>query len=188
MSSQEAEQHALVASRCGAVADRVRDWDAATPVPEWRAVDIVDHLIEWSSGVLQAWAGIEFDPAPDADPAARWRSHAERMAAVLDDPDRATRAVAGGPFDGQPLAAVLDRIYTPDVFMHTIDLARAAGILAHAELDRDYAAGILAGIQAMGAALQASGQYGPPFTTDSTDPVEQLAAAIGRDPAWSPSA
>ena len=41
----------------GVVADRVTDWGAQTPVPEWKARDVVAHLVEWVPGFLGA-AGV----------------------------------------------------------------------------------------------------------------------------------
>ncbi|NHB84556.1 hypothetical protein G7085_07850 [Tessaracoccus sp. HDW20] len=50
-------RHAELAARFAAIAEGVTDWDALTPVPEWRARDVVTHLVTWLPGFLggSAW-------------------------------------------------------------------------------------------------------------------------------------
>ena len=63
--------------------------------------------------------------------------------------------------------------------MHTWDLARSQG--HDVELDPAYAARNLAGLQSMGAALQESGQFGPPAPAPTgATPGQQLMAYVGR--------
>ncbi len=94
-------------------------------------------------------------------------------------------SVHTGPFVGHSVEAVLDMVYTPHVYMHGPDLARATGLPA--AVDPEYAAKLLAGMRQMGDYLRTGGQYGPEFPTSSNDPIDQLMAFIGRDPARSPS-
>lgn len=94
-------------------------------------------------------------------------------------------SVHTGPFAGRSVEAILDMVYTPDVYMHGLDLARATGLPV--AVDPEYAANLLAGMRQMGDYLRAGGQYGPEFPTSSNDPIDQLMAFIGRDPAWNPS-
>ncbi|MEZ5230509.1 MAG: maleylpyruvate isomerase N-terminal domain-containing protein, partial [Acidimicrobiales bacterium] len=54
----DASDYPAIADRFGAVVDSVNDWDAPTPVPEWRARDIVDHLTTWLPGLLGS-CGVE---------------------------------------------------------------------------------------------------------------------------------
>ena len=56
------ERHRVVAGTFAAVVAGVADWDAPTPVPEWRAADVLDHLVEWPVGLLAA-GGVDISPA-----------------------------------------------------------------------------------------------------------------------------
>ena len=83
----------------------------------------------------------------------------------------------------QTVSACINMIYTPDVFMHSWDLARGAGI--GVELDGDFVAQLLGGMTAMEAAIRASGQYGPAVEIPAgTSAEDQLFAFIGRNPYW----
>lgn len=179
-----ARRHREVA---GAFTDRVAgvaDWAAPAPVAGWTARDVVAHLVEWLPGFL-AGGGVELRtdaPAVAADPVAAWRAHTAAVQALLDAPDAGTRQFTHPMVGGGPLAEMIDRFYTADVFMHTWDLARATG--QDERLDPGFCAALLAGMRPMDAVLRASGQFGPavPVPPDA-DPQTQLIAFIGRDPA-----
>lgn len=176
------DHHAHVAATFGDLITQTTNWDTPTPVPEWCARDIVEHLLTWPVPVLASWADLNLTDDPAASLPKRWENRTVELQAVLDDPAVGSRAVDEGPFAGQPVAVVIDRAYTADVFMHTWDLARAAG--HPTPLDSDYAQSLLDGLRSMEDAIRDSGQYGPAHPTDSNDPVDQLMAFIGRDPTW----
>lgn len=80
---------------------------------------------------------------------------------------------------------MLDRIYTADLFMHTWDLARASG--QEPNLDADYCAQMLAGMEPMAEMLQSSGQYGESVeVADDAEAQDKLMAFVGRDPLFRP--
>lgn len=176
------ERHRSIAAMFGAVVSGVADWDAPTPVAEWHAIDVVDHLIEWPAGFLAA-GGVEL-ARTSGDPAARWEQRAAAIQALLDGPDRDSRFTH--PMAGSfPLATAIDMFYTSDVFMHAWDLARASG--QQEPLDADEAARLLEGMLPIDAMLRQSGQYGPRIAVpDDASPQDQLMAFVGRDPAWLP--
>lgn len=176
--------HATIAANFGELVDNTTDWDAPTPVPEWTTAGIVDHLITWPKTVFADWGDLDLTDDPTAPPARRWRHRADALQAVLDEPDVASRPVTVGPFAGQPLDVAIDRAYSADVFMHTWDLATATN-QPH-RLDPDFARELLNGLTSMEDVLRSSGQYGPAYPTNSTDPIGQLAAFIGRNPNWEP--
>lgn len=69
--------------------DRVRgvtDWDAPTPVREWRARDVVGHLVGWLPDVLGDAARIEPGPPVEEDPVGAWLAFDRQVQAILDDP------------------------------------------------------------------------------------------------------
>lgn len=180
-----ADRHRAAAADFTTVVDAVTDWDAQTPVKEWKARDVVGHLVEWLPGFLSG-AGVPF-PAGSAadDPAAAWRVHNDAVQAMLDGPD-ADKAYDFPMLGEQPLSTAIDMFYTADVYMHSWDLARSNGI--DVELDPEYAAGLHGGMAQMGEMLRASGQFGTevPVAADA-DPATKLIGFIGRDPAWQPS-
>lgn len=183
---EPAERHRRVAAGLAAVAAQVTDWDAPSPVPQWRARDVVGHLLEWFPGFL-AGGGVTLPagPGPD-DPVAAWRHQADAVQALLDDPATAGRMFERDHVPAQPLAEAVDRFYTADVFMHTWDLGRAAGVTV--ALDPAWCAALLAGMTPIEDLMRASGQYGPAVEVpDDADPQTRLVAFIGRDPGWIPA-
>ncbi len=185
MGSPEAQRHDRFAS---AFAERVRgtsDWDAPTPVDEWCARDVVDHLVSWLAGFLAA--GEVHLPAGTPvldDPAAAWADHQRTVQALLDA-DSADREFTHPRIGSMPLAAAIDRFYTTDVFLHTWDLARATG--QDDRLDPDECARLLAGMEPIEEIMRDSGQFGPRVLVADNAPVQdRLIGFIGRDPAWQP--
>lgn len=177
-----AERHRRLAADFLATADAVTDWDAPTPVTEWRARDVVEHL-GWLPGML-AGMGVALD-VPGRDGAVeRLRAQSERVQEILDGPAGA-RVVDTNMFGELPLAQVIDQFYTFDLYAHRWDLARSSGQTV--ELDADYAQAALTGMSAMGPALHASGQFGTPQpVADDAAAADRLMAFLGRDPHWMP--
>ncbi|MEE3849165.1 TIGR03086 family protein [Gordonia sp. LSe1-13] len=178
-----AERHRRVAAMFADEIAAVTDWDAPAPVDGWVARDVVAHLVEWFPGFL-AGGGVELPTGPsvDDDPASAWKAHADAVQDLLDGPtadDTFRHPMAGE----HRLSEAVDRFYTADVFMHTWDLATAAGHTA--ALDPEFARELLDGMVGIEDLLRSSGQYGPAVPVpDDADPVTKLVGFIGRDPAW----
>jgi len=177
-----AERHARIVEGFTSVVDRVDDWDAPTPVPEWRARDVVEHLVTWSQGFL-ASGGVDLRrPVDGDDPAGTWQAHAAEIQELLGS--EAAEADFTHPHLGtEPLGGVVDRLYTTDVLMHTWDLAESAGVPSG--LDPQECEHLLQGMSLHEQILRDSGQYGPavPVPPDS-DGVTRLMGFLGRDPQW----
>ncbi len=189
LSDLPAERHREIA---GAFTDRVRgtrSWDAPSPVAGWTARDVVRHLVEWLPALLAGGSSVRLPAAPpvDDDPAGAWQAHVDAVQAVLDDPATAGLTLTN-PHVGQvPLDRAIDQFYTPDVFMHTWDLARATG--QDDRLDPEFCAVLLAGMESMEDVIRSSGQYGPRVPVqDDADAQTRLLGFIGRDPQWTPKA
>ncbi|WP_436701888.1 TIGR03086 family metal-binding protein [Nocardioides sp. BYT-33-1] len=182
-----AEEHRSIA---GAFGERVRgvpadDWDAPTPVAEWRARDVVRHLVEWFPAFLADGSGLRLPPGPsvDDDPVAAWEHHAAAVQAVLDDPATAEVAFAHPRLPPMPLPQAVSRFYTGDVFMHTWDLARATG--QDDTLDAERCRVMVEGMAPLDEMLRSSGQYGPQVPVADDAPwQDRLIGFIGRDPSW----
>lgn len=162
-------------------------WDRQSPVTEWRARDVVDHLVTWFPGFLESGTGIVLAAGPAAldDPVGAWGHHVAAVQELLDDP-ATTEAVLSNPHLGEiPLDQAIERFYTADVFLHTWDLAKATG--QPVALDEDRCAAMLAGMEPMDEMLRQSGQYGAKVAVPAqASAQDRLMGFIGRDPeAWS---
>ncbi|WP_010525508.1 TIGR03086 family metal-binding protein [Nesterenkonia sp. F] len=180
---QPAARHRSVAATFSEHVAGVEDWDAPAPVPGWRARDVVGHLTRWFPEFLRP-DGLELPPGPDdsVDPVGAWEHLRNQVQELLEGPE-SRRSFSHPELGTMPLEVAVDRYYTPDVFMHTWDLGRAAG--QDVQLDEDYSAELLAGLDRMDDALRASGQFGPRVPVPADAPVqERLAGFIGRDPFW----
>lgn len=177
-----AEAHRILAARFAALIDGVTDWDVPTPVKEWTAGDVVDHLA-WLPGMLGSM-GVTLDVPAEGDRAQRFAAQTTAVQDVLEAPD-ADRVVDTGVMGPMPLSQIISQFYNFDLFAHGWDLARATG--QDDALDEEVAAGTLAAMRPNSEMLQASGQFGPPQPVADGAPMgEQLMAFLGRDPNWRP--
>ena len=180
-----AEDHRQVAGEFTATVEGTAAdaWGAPAPVAGWVARDVVRHLVEWLPAFLDASTGIALPAGPsvDDDPVGAWRAHTDGVQALLDDPARAEREYDFPHIGRMSLAQAIAMIYTPDVFMHRWDLARATG--QDETLDARRCADMLTGMLPMDEALRQSGQYGPRVEVpDDADAQTRLLAFIGRTP------
>lgn len=175
-------RHVVVAGRFADLVAGVTDWQAATPVPEWRAADVVEHLINWLPGFLAGGSELEL-PAVEGDLGQQWAARSGAVQEILDDDFTATAVFDHPMLPTQPLAEAIDRFYTTDVFFHSWDLARASDQDDPPVLDAAWSAGILAGMEPLDEMLRSSGQYGPRMPVADDAPIqERLMAFLGRDP------
>ena len=102
-------------------------WEDQSPCEDWTARDVVQHCVD-VSGMFFGRVGKDPPTGPSAqdDPSGAWQSARDAVIAALEDP-----AVAGLEYDGQlgrsTFEQSVDRFVTPDVLIHTWDLARATG-------------------------------------------------------------
>ena len=177
--------HELTSDGFGAIVERVTDWGVPTPVQEWNARGVVEHLLTWLPDFVRGGAGIEMPTIDTSDPVEAWRQHRRAVRVVLEEHGDATYR---SQFLGEkPLASAIDQFYTSDVFMHTWDLARSQGIDPH--LDEDRCRMFLEGMSTIDdAMLRGSGQFGPAIAApEGAAPQEQLMGFLGRDPSWAPA-
>jgi len=180
-----ADEHRSIA---GTFTERVRGvpagaWDSQSPVPEWKARDVVRHLVEWFPPFLESGAAIELPhgPSVDDDPVAAWTLHANAVQRVLDDPATERRMFEHRHIPEMPLGPAISRFYTADVFMHTWDLARATG--QDERLDQARCRELYEGMLPLDEMLRASGQYGPKVDVpEDADYQTKMLGFIGRTP------
>ncbi|MET0447081.1 MAG: maleylpyruvate isomerase family mycothiol-dependent enzyme [Aeromicrobium sp.] len=183
--SSPAERHRAYAGTFSERAAGVEDWGVPTPVEDWVARDVVDHLVTWLPGFL-AGGGVTLPEGPPVavDPVAAWRHHADAVQQLLESP-RADEEFTHPHAGTRILKDVVNDFYVADVFMHTWDLARATG--QDDTLDPEFCAMLLAGMIPIEDLLRSSGQYGPLIPVpDDASVQDQLLGFIGRDPEWRP--
>jgi uncharacterized protein (TIGR03086 family) len=185
------ERFARVAAGFAARVAEVPDdaWERPAPCEGWVARDVVRHLVEWlpGPGFLLGAFDVETGPIPsvDEDPAGAWAVVQRTIQAALDDPSVAAHVADCGPPGRLSLEAAVDMTCTPDVLVHTWDLARAAGLdeaLDPAEVHRQVQA-IDALPPAVDEAMRSSGHFGPRVElAPGADEQSRLLAFNGRDP------
>jgi uncharacterized protein (TIGR03086 family) len=162
-------------------------WELPAPCEGWVARDVVRHLVEWlpGPGFLLGTFGVETGPIPsvDTDPAAAWAVVRDAIQHALDDPVVAARVEDCGPPGRLSLEAAVDMTCTPDVLIHTWDLARATGL--DERLDPEEVSRQVADIEALppevDQAMRESGHYGPRIdVADDADDQTRLLAFMGR--------
>jgi uncharacterized protein (TIGR03086 family) len=174
--------HDPVAARFTTVVAAVTDWDAPTPVPEWRARDVVHHLTTWLPGLLGS-CGVELPVGALDDPVGSWATQDTAVRRLLAE--RGAEEITHAFLGTKSIGDLLAQIYIPDVFMHTWDLARSAGL--DDALDPATCHEMVTGMAQMEDVIRSSGQFGTRWAGDpGEDPQRQLVAFIGRDPDWQP--
>lgn len=102
-------------------------WNSQSPCTEWKARDIVAHVVDNHRRLIAEVAGGEPKPmAPDDDPKAAWASVYDAMRNLTADPEAMARSVQG-PVGPMPLGQLVPRLVCMDMLVHTWDLARAVG-------------------------------------------------------------
>ncbi len=180
-----ADEHRRIAAEFTVTVEGVAParWDDPAPPDGWVARDVVRHLTEWLPAFLEGSTGIALPAGPsvDDDPAGAWRVQCAAVQALLDDQAAAEREYDLPHIGTMTLGRAIDMIYTPDVFMHRWDLARATG--QDETLDAGKCAEMLAGMEQMEDAMRQSGHFGPRVeVADDADVQTRLIAFIGRTP------
>lgn len=158
-------------------------WDNPAPCEGWVARDVVRHLVGWMPDLFLRSYGVEFvsSVSADDDPPAAWATVRDAVQGVLDDEVVAGREKEVGPGKFR-LDQAVDMFGTPDVLIHTWDLARAAGL--DEALDPETVQRTLAGMQSVDdAAMRDSGHFGPRVDVpDTASAQDKLIAFTGRQP------
>lgn len=185
MTASVSDRYRRVAAAFTAVAEQLphEEWDAPAPCEGWTGRDIVGHLVEWVPGFLTAAGGPALPEGPEVaqDPVGAWRSMSDAVQALLDDPAACEQPIEHPRAGRHRLDDAIAMFLLGDVLIHTWDLARTGGI--DVALDATEVSSLLAGFQAMGDMLHASGQFGAAVAIpDDADPQTRLIAFSGRQP------
>jgi uncharacterized protein (TIGR03086 family) len=182
--SEVAERYDRVAGALSARVSAVRAdaWDNPSPCEGWVARDVVRHLVEWvPSFFFSTW---DIDPlhipSVDDDPVGAWFALDSTLQVAVNDP-AVVDAVRDTRMGKATFGATLDQIVTPDILIHTWDLARATGLdetLDPVEVHR-----MAEGMEPLDEMLRTSGHYGPRVAAaEDADEQTRLLAFLGRRP------
>lgn len=157
-------------------------WDNPAPCEGWVARDVVGHLVEWLPGFFVGTFGLEVPSGPSVedDPLGAWRNLDGALQAGLDEPAFAA-VERDTPMGPKTFEDAVDMICTPDVLVHTWDLARATGL--DETLDAEEVHRFVASMEPLDDVLRQSGHYGPRVAVgDDADEQTRLIAFLGRQP------
>ena len=175
-----ADEHRRIAATFTDRVNATADWDAPARVEGWVARDVVDHLVEWlSAHFFTTWSVPVTDKiGHHEDPAAAWHWLDAGIRAGLADPSIAHVQFENGPLGLQSYEVAIDTICTPDILVHTWDLARAAGL--DETLDPEEVRRYLENVAGFEEEMVKSGHYGPQVDVPRTRAVKRPATSRWR--------
>jgi len=155
-------------------------WDRQSPCEEWKAKDVVAHIVTTEAEHLKRMNIDLPDSIEGLDPLEAWPVVRDRVQRALETPAEAEHSYDGF-FGPTTLAASIDQFYSMDLVVHAWDLARAAGLkefedMPAAELDE-----VAAAIESFGDNMRLPGVFGPEVSAPSgADQQTKLLAVMGR--------
>jgi uncharacterized protein (TIGR03086 family) len=173
---EEAEPRQDYRRACAGFADVVDAvggrWDRPTPCAEWDGRGVLEHVIGFHEVLVLRPLDIRAH-RPKDDVAGRWTATQRALFVALD----------GSPDDRVDLDALMPAL-TIELLVHAWDLGRSVGL--DPALDPDLCEAACRAIEKNGAAIRASGMYGPEVGVAGTSARDRMLGLLGRDPAWSP--
>ena len=156
-------------------------WDAPSPCPEWKARDVVAHVVGGQRNLTAGIEGTQAEDVPaDADPKQLWRDSMPKLMQALETPGALEKTVPG-PMGDMPIEFMLGRFLANDVLVHTWDLARAVG--GDERLDQDAVGHAYEGLKQVDAMIRRPGVFGdkvePP---EGADLQTEFLCFLGRRP------
>jgi uncharacterized protein (TIGR03086 family) len=180
--SEVSEHYRTVANAFTARVEAVPDdrWESPAPCEGWSARDVVRHVIEVNGRFFRLIDHpVPSGPSVDEDPVLAWAVTRKAVQAALDDP-----AVAQLEYDSQTMGRAtfergVDMFCSFDVFIHTWDLARAAGL--DDRLDQNEVHRVFEKVQPMDQMLRTPGACGPKLEPPPVaDEQTRLLCFLGR--------
>jgi len=165
--SEVQDRYQLVSTGFDAVVREVTPdkWEAQSPCEQWRARDVVAHVVEGHRGVIAGVRGGESEPlGADEDPRQAW----EKARREIDEITGNAEALANeidGPTGKMPAGQIIGRFVTMDLLVHTWDLARTVG--ADERLDEDSVRHAYEALKPMDAMIRQPNVFGPKLEAPS---------------------
>jgi uncharacterized protein (TIGR03086 family) len=134
-------------------------WEAPSPCDQWRARDVVAHVVGGHRRVISAVRGGESSAlGADEDAGQAWKDAQRAMEEIAGDPEGLAKEI-DGPTGKMPAGQLIGRFVTMDLLVHTWDLARAVGADEH--LDEDAVRHAYEALKPMDAMIHRPGVFGP---------------------------
>jgi uncharacterized protein (TIGR03086 family) len=134
-------------------------WEVQSPCEQWRARDVVAHVVAGHRGVITAVRGGESKPlGADEDPKRAWEDAARAIDEITGDPDALAKEM-DGPVGKMPAGQIIGRFVAMDLLVHTWDLARAVG--ADERLDEHSVRHAYEALKPMDAMIRQPEVFGP---------------------------
>jgi uncharacterized protein (TIGR03086 family) len=165
-------------------------WTSPSPCDDWRAIDVVQHVLDMHAAMLRPLERPLTDaPAVDVDPLSAFRSARRDLMEILAD-DEVARSDVPTPVGTRTLAEHIDQVASADLVIHGWDLARATG--QEHQLDPEEVERMWPEAQEMDERMRTPGAFGPgivvfgPVVDVPADaPIsDRLLGLLGRDPYW----
>jgi uncharacterized protein (TIGR03086 family) len=181
--SEAVERYQGLAEQFGARVEATPDdkWSAQAPCEEWKARDVVAHIVDGQRRIVAGLRGAELVAmGADEDPKRAFRESNAALAEALEEPGALAKEVPG-PMGNMAVELFLGRILASDVLVHTWDLARAVG--GDERLDADAVAHAYEGLKPMDAMLRRPGVFGPKVEPPAdADLQTEFLCFLGRRP------
>jgi uncharacterized protein (TIGR03086 family) len=134
-------------------------WEAQSPCEQWRARDVVAHVVAGHRGVIAGVRGGESKPVgADEDAKRAWEDSSRAIDEITGDPEASAKEI-DGPVGRMPAAQIIGQFVTMDLLVHTWDLARAVGADEH--LDGDSVGRAYEALTPMDAMIRQPNVFGP---------------------------
>jgi len=134
-------------------------WDAQSPCEQWRARDVVAHVVTGHRSVIAGVRGGESKPlGADEDPTLAWDQASRAIDEISGDPEALAKEI-DGPVGKMPAGEIIGRFVTMDLLVHTWDLARTVG--ADERLDEDSVRHAYEALKPMDAMIRQPNVFGP---------------------------
>lgn len=179
--SQAQERYQLIAGAFDARVQAARPdrWDDQSPCTEWKARDVVAHVVDNHRRLIAQVSGVETTPmTADEDPKAAWTSAYATMRQLTGDPEAMGHTVEG-PMGAMPLSQMVPQFVCMDMLVHTWDLARAVG--GDEQLDQEAVRDAYETVKPMDAMIRQPNVFGPKLDPPSGADVQtQFLYFLGR--------
>lgn len=155
-------------------------WENQSPCEEWKARDVVGHVVGNLGRIASGINGATTPPAPfdrGGDVKSQWNRTRDDFLQAVNTGDLSR--VVPGPAGEMPIEQVIGRFIANDVMVHTWDLARSVGGDDH--LDPEMVKGAYSGMKPMDELLRRPGFFGPKLDApDGADMQTEFLAFLGR--------
>ena len=106
-------------------------WATQSPCEQWKARDVVAHVVAGHRSMIAGVRGGESTPlGAGEDPKAAWEEASRAIEEITADPEALAKEI-DGPTGKMPAGEIIDRFVTMDLLVHTWDLARTVGADEH---------------------------------------------------------